>query len=178
MGGRYDYTIYELYNVLFHRWVISSVLLSLLAYICGKDVCNIKPSVGEIPDTHLKATLTEVKVHAYIYYIYIQYGQSHFYKFPACIPAGRSSVKKITREGHRSKIVAMQVAMYMYYMSSKVLWQMSTYVCRIAMDACDGLLECGFTKPLAQRKFDDTPHLIHNAALHCTILNQPVHVWT
>ena len=45
-------------------------------------------------------------------------------------------------------------------------------MCRIAMDACDGLLECGFTKPLAQRKFDDIPHLIHNAALHCTILNQ------
>ena len=38
------------------------------------------------------------------------------------------------------------------------------------MEACDGILECGFTKPLAKLKLCDVSHLIHSVALHSTIL--------
>ena len=40
----------------------------------------------------------------------------------------------------------------------------------IAIDCCDDILECGFNKPLARLVMEDIPHLIHSAALHCTIL--------
>ena len=36
----------------------------------------------------------------------------------------------------------------------------------VAMRACDALLECGFTKPLSQLKFNDACQLINSAALH------------
>lgn len=38
------------------------------------------------------------------------------------------------------------------------------------MDACDVLLDCGFTKPLPQLKLGDVPQLVKSAALHATIL--------
>ena len=41
---------------------------------------------------------------------------------------------------------------------------------RIAMESCDVLLECGYTKPLATLKIADIPQLIKNTVLHSTIL--------
>ena len=41
---------------------------------------------------------------------------------------------------------------------------------KIALNACDVLLECGFTKPLCTLKLNDVSPLIKNFALHSTIL--------
>ncbi len=41
---------------------------------------------------------------------------------------------------------------------------------RIAGEACDVLLDCGVTKPLAQLTVRDVPHLVQSTALHSTIL--------
>ena len=38
------------------------------------------------------------------------------------------------------------------------------------MDACDALLECGFTKPLLKLTLDDVSQLINSATLHSTLL--------
>ena len=33
---------------------------SLFKYICGEGLCNIKPSIEEVPETELRMILTEV----------------------------------------------------------------------------------------------------------------------
>ena len=38
------------------------------------------------------------------------------------------------------------------------------------MDACDVLVDCGFTKPIAQLTVQDIPQLVNSTALHVTIL--------
>ena len=41
---------------------------------------------------------------------------------------------------------------------------------RVAMESCDILLECGFTKPLATLKKNDVNQLVKCASLHSTLL--------
>ena len=38
------------------------------------------------------------------------------------------------------------------------------------MDACDVLVDCGFTKPLVQLSLDDVSVLTKRTSLHCTLL--------
>lgn len=40
------------------------------------------------------------------------------------------------------------------------------------MDACDVLIDCGCTKPLAQIKISDVPYLVKSVALHSTVLKR------
>ena len=44
---------------------------SMYDYICGKDICDIKPTIEEVPDAQLKATLTEVHLHVIFHTEYL-----------------------------------------------------------------------------------------------------------
>jgi hypothetical protein len=41
---------------------------------------------------------------------------------------------------------------------------------KLAMSACDSLIDCGYTRALTQLSVDDIPNIVKSTALHSTLL--------